>query len=190
MTERDDVERHDGGVPVAGEAPAGEWIGEAEGSAAGQAQPRSEGDRRRRGALLASLLAAAVLLAAGLITGVMLMNANQGSDGDHRADGNHEAGGGSLADDTGEARASGGSGTAGGTASAEAGSGRSAADGPRTDASQVLPRAMSGQEAIDALGDDIGVVAERNGMSVEELERTLLANPSAKVSKTGFLMLP
>lgn len=136
-------------------------------------------ERRRRGALLASLIAAAVLLAAGLITGVMLMNANRGPDGGHSADHGTSGAGGSD-----------NSGSAGGADSGGADTGSGAAGDLPGGASQVLPRAMSGQEAIDALGDDIGVVAERNGMSVEELERTLLANPSAKVSKTGFLMLP
>lgn len=141
-------------------------------------------ERRRRGVLIASLSAAAILLAAGIFTGVTLMNMNNGADARDGSE-NTDAGGG-----TSEAQGSGGSGAEGGSGSESADSGHGTADGLRSDASQVLPKAMSGQEAIDALGDDIEIVAERNGMSVDQLEETLLKNPSAKVSKNGFLMLP
>lgn len=51
-----------------------------------------------------------------------------------------------------------------------------------------LPKAMAGQEAIDALGDDIDLVAKRNNMTTEKLEELLLKDPTAHISKTGHLM--
>lgn len=51
----------------------------------------------------------------------------------------------------------------------------------------VLPEPLNGQEAIDALGDDIEFVANRNGRTVEELEELLLNNNSAYVSTNGFV---
>lgn len=52
----------------------------------------------------------------------------------------------------------------------------------------VLPEAMSGQEAIDALGPKINQVAEQNSLTVEELEALLLRDDSAHVSKSGRLL--
>ncbi|MGP6170762.1 hypothetical protein ACTU6V_06090 [Microbacterium sp. A204] len=52
----------------------------------------------------------------------------------------------------------------------------------------VLPEPMGGQEAIDALGDKIEIVAKRNAMTVEELEELLLRDKTAQVSTTGFIV--
>lgn len=54
--------------------------------------------------------------------------------------------------------------------------------------SQMLPEPMGGQEAIDALGDKIEVVAKRNGKTVEQLEELLLRDKSAQVSTDGFIV--
>lgn len=53
---------------------------------------------------------------------------------------------------------------------------------------RVLPERMGGQEAIDALGDKIEIVAKRNGKTVEELEELLLRDKSAQVSTDGFIV--
>lgn len=53
--------------------------------------------------------------------------------------------------------------------------------------SNVLDEPKSGQEAIDALGDKIDVVAERNGMTVDELTHLLLTDSTANVSVTGSI---
>lgn len=50
---------------------------------------------------------------------------------------------------------------------------------------KVLPKAMSGQEAIDALGDKIDVVAKRVGKTPEELKELLLRDKSARVTPEG-----
>lgn len=55
---------------------------------------------------------------------------------------------------------------------------------------QVLPEPMGGQEAIDALGDRIEIVAKRNGMTAEQLEELLLRDESARVSTNGFILYP
>jgi len=52
----------------------------------------------------------------------------------------------------------------------------------------VLPEAMGGQEAIDALGDDLEAVADRNGKTVEELTALLLRDATAKISPRGFIV--
>lgn len=52
----------------------------------------------------------------------------------------------------------------------------------------MLPEPMGGQEAIDALGDKIEIVAKRNGKTVEELEDLLLRDKTAQVSTTGFIV--
>lgn len=52
---------------------------------------------------------------------------------------------------------------------------------------KVLPEPMNGQEAIDALGDNLEAVARQNGKTVEELEDLLLRDASAFVSKNGFI---
>lgn len=56
---------------------------------------------------------------------------------------------------------------------------------PRDD---YVPEPLNGQEAIDALGDDIEEVADRNGKTVEEFEEFLLKNPSAFVQPDGFVV--
>lgn len=53
---------------------------------------------------------------------------------------------------------------------------------------KVLPKEMSGQEAIDALGDKIEIVAKRNGKTVDELKNLLLDNPSAHVMPNGSIV--
>ena len=52
----------------------------------------------------------------------------------------------------------------------------------------VLPRAMSGQEAIDALGDNIDRVADQNHLTVNELKEKLLQDATLHVSKSGRLV--
>lgn len=52
----------------------------------------------------------------------------------------------------------------------------------------VLPEPMNGQEAIDALGDDIEAVARRNGKTVEELKEMLLRDSSVHISTSGFIL--
>ena len=52
----------------------------------------------------------------------------------------------------------------------------------------VLPEAMGGQEAIDALGDDLEAVADRNGKTVDELTALLLRDATAKISPRGFIV--
>lgn len=61
--------------------------------------------------------------------------------------------------------------------------GPSGENGPHT--TRVLPEEMSGQEAIDALGDKIDVVAKRIGKTPDELKEMLLKNPSAHVTPYG-----
>lgn len=60
--------------------------------------------------------------------------------------------------------------------------------GTSSDFNSLLPEAMNGQEAIDALGDKIEVVAKRNGKSVEELEELLLRDKTAHISPNGFIV--
>lgn len=52
----------------------------------------------------------------------------------------------------------------------------------------VLPEPMSGQEAIDELGDKIEIVAKRNGKTVEQLEELLLRDKTAQVSTSGYIV--
>ncbi|MFC7945288.1 hypothetical protein ACFUPZ_18685 [Microbacterium oxydans] len=52
----------------------------------------------------------------------------------------------------------------------------------------VLPETMGGEEAIDALGDNIETVARRNGKTVEELTELLLRDTTAKISPEGFIV--
>jgi hypothetical protein len=56
---------------------------------------------------------------------------------------------------------------------------------PSTFPTNVLPEAMSGQAAIDALGDKIVVVADHNGKSVEQLTDLLLRDKTVHVSTRG-----
>ena len=58
---------------------------------------------------------------------------------------------------------------------------------PTGAATPVLEAPLSGQEAIDELGDDMQIVADRNNMTVEELEELLLKDPNAVVSTTGHI---
>lgn len=51
----------------------------------------------------------------------------------------------------------------------------------------VLDEDMGGQEAVDALGDELETVAQRNGMTAEELTDLLLTDPTARVTTTGFV---
>lgn len=51
----------------------------------------------------------------------------------------------------------------------------------------VLDEPKSGQEAIDALGDKIDVVAERNGMTVDELTHLLQTDSTVHISVTGSI---
>lgn len=80
------------------------------------------------------------------------------------------------------------------TESGDSSSAEDAADGKDSDAgtsvgtlpsNKVLPKEMSGQEAIDALGDKITVVAKRVGKTPEELKELLLRDKSARVTPEG-----
>lgn len=51
----------------------------------------------------------------------------------------------------------------------------------------VLDKPLGGQEAIDALGDDIQIVADRNNMTVDEVKDLLLKDKNMKVSPTGHI---
>ena len=51
----------------------------------------------------------------------------------------------------------------------------------------VLPEPMGGQDAIDALGDNLDVVAQRSGKTTDELEALLLRDTTLRVSTSGFL---
>lgn len=51
-----------------------------------------------------------------------------------------------------------------------------------------LPEKMNGQEAIDALGDNIDAVAKKNGKTTEELKDLLLRNKTAFVTPGGHLV--
>lgn len=52
----------------------------------------------------------------------------------------------------------------------------------------VLRRAMSGQDAIDALGERLEWVAQLNGMSVDDLRDLLLRDATVTVAPSGRLM--
>lgn len=60
--------------------------------------------------------------------------------------------------------------------------------GPSLGPTTFLEKEMGGQEAIDALGDKIEKVAERNGKTVEELTDLLLRDQTAVISPRGFLL--
>lgn len=139
-------------------------------------------EQRRRGGLLITLIVIAVVIAVAIIFGVMQMNPSNTSN----TPGSDEPG---TSETATPETPSGGS----DSASAADGDGQESegrADGMRPSKQQVLSKPMSGQEAIDALGDDIAVVAERNGKSVEELKDLLLRNPSAKVTQDGDILIP
>lgn len=57
-----------------------------------------------------------------------------------------------------------------------------------TDTGPLLPERMSGQAAIDALGDNIAVAAKRSGKTVEELTDLLLRDSTAHISTNGYLV--
>lgn len=59
--------------------------------------------------------------------------------------------------------------------------------GVRLGTTTVLDEEMGGQEAVDALGDRIDVVAQRNGMTADELTELLLTDPTARVTTKGFV---
>lgn len=60
-------------------------------------------------------------------------------------------------------------------------------DDVKLGSTNVLDEPKSGQEAIDALGDKIGVVAERNGMTVDELTHLLQTDSTVHISVTGSI---
>ncbi|AYY11530.1 hypothetical protein EF847_01135 [Actinobacteria bacterium YIM 96077] len=51
----------------------------------------------------------------------------------------------------------------------------------------VLPEPLGGQEAIDALGEDLAAVAQKNGKTEEELRDLLLRDKTVKISPSGRL---
>lgn len=51
----------------------------------------------------------------------------------------------------------------------------------------ILEKPLGGQDAIDALGDDIQIVADRNNMTVDEVKDLLLKDPNMMVSPTGHI---
>ena len=53
---------------------------------------------------------------------------------------------------------------------------------------EVLDKELGGQEAIDALGDDIDYVAKLAGKSVDELKDLLLRDKSAHVTTKGRIV--
>ena len=59
---------------------------------------------------------------------------------------------------------------------------------PNSDFSKLLPESKSGQEAIDALGDNLAVAAKRNNMTVEELQALLLRDATAHISTSGYIV--
>lgn len=60
--------------------------------------------------------------------------------------------------------------------------------GINSSSTPLLPETMNGQAAIDALGDNIAVVAERSGKTVEQLTELLLRDKTAHVSTNGYLL--
>lgn len=57
-----------------------------------------------------------------------------------------------------------------------------------SDVSALLPESMSGQAAIDALGDKIDLAADRNNKTVDEFTELLLRDPTVHVSPSGRLV--
>ncbi|WP_224779996.1 hypothetical protein [Leucobacter sp. Psy1] len=144
--------------------------------------------RRPKGAVTIAIAAVAILVIGGAIVfGVTQMtgNGNDASPGS----------GGSATEEPSPTQTDDASGGAGEMeedvqSSGESDSGSAEAQGTTPLTKQVLDRPMSGQEAIDSLGDDIDLVASRNGKTVEEMKEFLLKNPSAQVSPNGFVSLP
>lgn len=60
--------------------------------------------------------------------------------------------------------------------------------GISTPTGPLLPEPMNGQEAIDALGENIAIAAKRSGKTVEELTDLLLRDSTAHISTTGYLV--
>lgn len=52
----------------------------------------------------------------------------------------------------------------------------------------LLPEPLGGQEAIDALGERLGRVAELNGMTPADLRDALLTDASLRVAPSGRLL--
>lgn len=71
--------------------------------------------------------------------------------------------------------------------SSSGGEGEDDVEGPTSFNTEVLPSPMNGQEAIDELGDNIEIVAQRNGKTVEELKELLLRDETAYVSTRGYI---
>lgn len=65
--------------------------------------------------------------------------------------------------------------------------GGSEVDGTSLGTGPVLDEPKNGQDAIDALGDKIDVVAKRNGMTVEDLTHLLLSDSTVHVSTSGAI---
>ncbi len=75
----------------------------------------------------------------------------------------------------------------------EAGDGsQDLSDGQRSDTrggeAEFLPEAMSGQEAVDALGDELETVAQQHGMTADELREDLLRDATLTVTPSGELL--
>lgn len=60
--------------------------------------------------------------------------------------------------------------------------------GLNSDFSTLLPEALNGQEAIDALGDNIELAAKRNGQTVEQLQELLLRDKTVHISTNGYIV--
>ena len=61
-------------------------------------------------------------------------------------------------------------------------------NGPNSEFSKLLPESKSGQEAIDALGDNLAVAAKRNNMTAEDLAALLLSDSTVHISTTGYIV--
>lgn len=135
-------------------------------------------DHRRRKGLLVALAVIAIVVAGAIVFGVVQMTSGDDSEAP-------------PPDGTSEPADSDTSGSSGDGADGNSGDADdSTGDDVKPSTNQVLPEAKGGQEAIDALGDKMGIVAQRNDMTVEELEEFLLSNPSAKVAPNGSIFTP
>jgi len=69
-------------------------------------------------------------------------------------------------------------------------SGGSTEEGDETLAQQggFVPEPMSGQEAVDELGDRIGEAAEVNDMTAEQLENLLTSDPTVSIAPSGHIV--
>jgi hypothetical protein len=128
------------------------------------ADTASRSNKNRRILVLAI---AAVLVAAGIFAGVTLVNQDPTESISDRA----------TSTPTPEATASPtDTNTEGGTVE------------PSPAFGSVLPETMGGEEAIEALGENLQVVAQRNGKTAEELTQLLLRDKTAKISPEGFIV--